>query len=180
MPGLPAFIHLPLALLAGMAAGAFFAFIPGYLKATRGFNEILITILMNYVGIYLVGLAVNNFIMEAGQTAPQSALVARSAWLPVILPGSFLHAGLILVFLCVFPGLLILSGIPPGVTKLMRSVVNREAARYGGIKVNLVMILTMTSSGALASFALECRDFWVCSTASWKTSWSGMLMMPLP
>lgn len=152
MPGLPAFIHLPLALLAGMAAGAFFAFIPGYLKATRDFNEILITILMNYVGIYLVGLAVNNFLMEAGQTAPQSALVAQSAWLPVIIPGTFLHAGLILVFIFAFLIYYILWHTTWGYE--IRSVgTNREAARYGGIKVNLVMILTMTASGALASFA---------------------------
>ncbi|MGI9861466.1 ABC transporter permease [Moorella naiadis] len=152
LPGLPAYIHLPLALLAGMAAGAVFALIPGYLKATRDFNEILITILMNYIGIYLVGLAVNTFLMEPNQPAPQSALVAKSAWLPIIFPGTFLHAGLILVF--IFAGLIyyILWHSTWGYE--IRSVgLNREAALYGGVAVKRVMILTMVASGALASFA---------------------------
>ncbi|QGP92278.1 Branched-chain amino acid transport system / permease component [Neomoorella glycerini] len=152
MPGLPVFIHLPLALFAGMVAGALFAFIPGYLKATRNFNEILITILMNYIGINLVGLAVNNFLMEPNQTAPQSSLIARSAWLPFILPGTFLHAGLILVFIFALLIYYILWHTTWGYE--IRSVgTNREAARYGGVEVKQVIILVMTASGALASFA---------------------------
>jgi len=148
----PAFIHVFLALLVGMIAGAFWAFIPGYLKATRGINEILTTILMNYVAINLVGLAVNTFLMEPGQSAPQSPTILESARLPIILPGTFLHAGFLLVFVLAWLVYWVLWHTTWGYE--IRSVgANREAACYGGINVKRVMILTMTASGALASLA---------------------------
>ncbi|MGI9953062.1 ABC transporter permease [Moorellaceae bacterium AZ2] len=149
---IPAVIHLLLALLAGTVAGALWAFIPGYLKATRSINEILTTILMNYVAIYLVGLAVNTFLMEPGQTAPQSPPIVRSAWLPIILPGTFLHAGFLIVFVFAWLVYWVLWHTTWGFE--IRSVgANREAARYGGVEVKRVMLLTMAASGALASFA---------------------------
>lgn len=53
---LPAFIHLPLALLGGMAGGALYAAIPGYLKAKTGAHEVINTIMLNYIAFrFLTG-----------------------------------------------------------------------------------------------------------------------------
>jgi len=51
--GLPQVIHLPLALLAGMAGGALWAAIPGYLKGKTGAHEVINTIMMNYIAFRL-------------------------------------------------------------------------------------------------------------------------------
>ncbi len=51
--GLPGFIHMPLALLAGALGGAFWAFIPGLLKAKTGGHEVINTIMMNWIAFRL-------------------------------------------------------------------------------------------------------------------------------
>ena len=47
----PGWLLIPLCILAAMLAGALYAFLPGLLKATRGVNEVLTTLLMNYIAI---------------------------------------------------------------------------------------------------------------------------------
>ncbi len=51
--GLPSFLHIPLCLLSGFLAGAFWGGVAGYLRASRGINEIITTIMLNFVAIYL-------------------------------------------------------------------------------------------------------------------------------
>jgi ABC-type uncharacterized transport system permease subunit len=89
--GLPKFIHLPLAILAGMAAGAFWAFIPAYLKVKKGFNEVIMTILLNYIGVYLVNASVHSYLQQSHGNYPQSDKVLETAMLPKLLPNSELH-----------------------------------------------------------------------------------------
>ena len=52
--GLPVYIHLPLAVLAGALGGALWGAIPGYLKAKLGTHEVINTIMMNYIAVRLV------------------------------------------------------------------------------------------------------------------------------
>jgi ABC-type uncharacterized transport system permease subunit len=53
--GLPAFIHLPLAMLAGIAGGMLWGFIPGALKVFTGAHEVIVTIMLNYVASLFAG-----------------------------------------------------------------------------------------------------------------------------
>ncbi len=150
--GLPSFLHIVLAVLAGAVAAALFAFIPGFLKATRNFNEILVTILLNYIGVYLVGLALNTFLMAPNQRIPWSSRIAETAIIPKVMIGSPLHLGVFLVFIMAILVYYIFWHTTWGYE--VRSVgANPEAASYGGINVKRVMILTMVFSGVLASFA---------------------------
>lgn len=150
--GLPSVLHITLAVLSGAAAAAIFAFIPGYLKATRNFNEILVTILLNYIGINLVGLALNTFLMAPNQRIPWSARIAESAIIPKVMAGSPLHIGVFLVFILAIIVYYIFWHTTWGYE--IRTVgANSDAASYGGINVKRVMILTMVLSGVLASFA---------------------------
>lgn len=72
--GLPAIIHLPLALLAGAAGGALWAAIPGFLKARTGAHEVINTIMMNYIAFrlteYLVSGPLKDKIASTVQTTP--------------------------------------------------------------------------------------------------------------
>ncbi|WP_227765319.1 ABC transporter permease [Zhaonella formicivorans] len=150
--GMPGFILMPLCIILGMAAGALWAAIPGYLKATRKFNEIINTILMNYIATIFVGLAVHNFLKEPGQTFPRSAKIVESAQLPFIIPGTRIHAGFILVFFAAVFVYFVLWRTTWGYE--IRAVgANPDGARNGGVNVEKTMVLTMIVSGALASLA---------------------------
>src|ERR1700682_5994255 len=87
---LPPVIHLVLALAFGMLGGFLWSAIPGYLKATRGFNEVVVTIFMNYIAIDLVDFLVQGPMRESGWNY-QTRQVADTARLPNILPGTDLH-----------------------------------------------------------------------------------------
>lgn len=151
-PQMPRALLVPLAILAGMAAGGLFAFIPGYLKAKRNYNEILITILLNYIGIYLVGMAVSSFLKEPGQTIPQSIMLPENARIPSFLGSRYLHVGILLVFVAAAVLYLLLWQTRWGYE--IRSVgMSEKGALYAGVPVKRVMILTMTASGMLASLA---------------------------
>lgn len=65
--GLPAIIHVPLALLAGAAGGAMWGFIPGWLKAKTGGHEVINTIMMNYIAFRL-----SDFLLTGPMKRPGS------------------------------------------------------------------------------------------------------------
>jgi general nucleoside transport system permease protein len=149
-PFLPALVHIPLALLAGCIGGGLWAFIPGYLKATRGFNEIIISIFMNFIAIYLLGAAVNTFLKVPDQGIPWSPRILDSAQIPRI-PGTTVHSGIILVFLIAFGIWYLLKHRTFGYE--IRAVgLNRDAAVFGGINAKKVTIVTMVLSGVIGSF----------------------------
>ena len=77
--GLPAIIHLPLTLLAGMLGGAIWAAIPGYLKARTGAHEVINTIMMNYIAFRLAEYVVSGPLRDHLATAVQTARVAPEA-----------------------------------------------------------------------------------------------------
>ncbi len=152
LKGLPIFIHLPLALTAGFAAGALWAAIAGLLKAYRGAHEVITTIMLNYIAYSLSDWLINGPMRGAG-TAPQSPPILASAKLPHLFGidnpihlGLPLALGLVLIF-----GWLIRRS-PIGLRIRMVGA-NQNAARYAGIDIKRTMILTMMLSGGLAGLA---------------------------
>jgi simple sugar transport system permease protein len=148
---LPAVIHLVVALALGMLGGFLWSAIPGYLKATRGFNEVVVTIFMNYIAIDLVDYLVQGPIRESGWNY-QTRQVAQTARLPVILPGTDLHFGLILALIAAGLVYVLLFHTPLGFQLRMVGA-NPVAARYAGVKVTRMTVLAMALSGALAGLA---------------------------
>ena len=94
---LPGWLHAPLALLAGFAGGALWAALPGYLRAYRGVSEVVLTLMLNYVGIELTSYLVDT---ESGPLGGARRVVLAvsadpmSSRLPVLVDGTSLHAGL--------------------------------------------------------------------------------------
>ena len=151
LPDAPKYILLPLSLIGGLLAAGAYAFIPAYLKAKRGMNEVLICMLMNYVAIYLVGTAVNSFLKAPNQPDPKSVMLSKEAWFSK-LPGTHLHTGFFLVFIAAALLYFVLFHTSWGYQ--LRSVgLNTKASRYGGITVTRTMIISMVVSGILAGFA---------------------------
>ncbi len=143
--------HLILALLFGILGGMIWGAIPGYLKATRDMNEIIVTILMNYIAIFTVSYFVHGPLKEEGWNT-QTPAVAETAELPLILEGTRLHAGVYLALICVVLVYLLLFHTTLGYRIRMVGT-GRDAARYAGIKTTTIMALAMALSGGLAGLA---------------------------
>jgi ABC-type uncharacterized transport system permease subunit len=148
--GLPAVIHLPLALLAGALAGGLFAAIPGALKAYTGAHEVITTIMLNYVAINMTDYLADG----PWKDRSPGNIIART---PEILDSARLGS---------------IAGIPAGVLIAIALAVviwwllwrttfgfeirtvglNPHAAQYAGVRVARTVILTMVISGILAGF----------------------------
>ncbi len=149
--GVPWFIHLPLALIAGIVGGALWGAIPGYLKAARGVSEVINTIMLNYIIFRFADWVVGpNGPMNAGGGAPRSPGILDTAKLPHFLPDPVrLHWGFPLAIAAVFFVYWVLWKTTIGFE--IRTVgASPTAAKYAGIGVGKIFVLTMSFSGALA------------------------------
>ncbi len=151
LAGLPAVVHMPLALLAGVAAGAIWGAVPGYLKARLGVHEVINTIMMNYIALYLSHYLVIGPLKAPGPL-PVTPTIAPAARLWRFLPPTRLHLGVILAVAAVWLVYCLLFRTTIGYE--IRAVgQSQEAARYGGISVRRNIVLAMVISGGLAGAA---------------------------
>lgn len=150
--GLPIFIHLPLALAAGAAAGAVWAAIAGVLKAYTGAHEVVTTIMLNYVAFRLSDYLLTGPMKRSGFN-PVSPPVEPTAWLPKLAPDPLrFHSGFFLALLAAYFVYWFLWRTTWGFE--IRTVgANPNAARYAGISIARNYILAMALSGALAGLA---------------------------
>lgn len=151
---LPWFIHLPFALLAGFAAGGLWGAIPGYLKAARGVNEVINTIMLNYIMFLFADWLVSAAgPLRAKGGAPRSPEILPSAYLPGLLPEPVrVHWGFFLAIGAVLFVYWFLWKTTIGFE--IRTVgASPTAAKYAGISVGKIFVLTMTLSGGLAGLA---------------------------
>jgi len=151
--GLPGWIHLPLAILAGIAGGALWGAIPGFLKARLGSHEVINTIMMNYIAVRLVDYMVKKIIRDPAATVDRTPNILESAYLPRIFGSEYrLHAGFLIAIALVFFIYWLLYKTTIGFE--IRTVgVNPNAARYAGMNVSWNIILAMSIGGGLAGLA---------------------------
>ena len=150
----PAYIHMPLTLLAGTLAGALWAAIPGYLKAKSGANEVITTIMTNYIAIRVITWSVGarGPLRKVTSVVPETKSIFESARLPDLLANTRLHAGILIALLMALLIYLLLFRTTLGIE--IRTVgMNLHAARYAGINVDRTIVLTMALSGGLAGLA---------------------------
>ncbi|TAF09571.1 MAG: ABC transporter permease [Nostocales cyanobacterium] len=154
--GIPAFIHIPLALFGGFIFGAAWGFIPGYLKAIKGVNEVITTLLLNYIAMNLISYLVQNPLKAPNAPSPYSPLIAKTAQLPIILPGSLAHAGILLALITAGILWVLLVRSPLGY-QINTVGFNPIAARYAKISVEQTIMLVMSLAGGLAGLAGACE-----------------------
>ena len=95
MAAWPGWISVPVELVAGMAAGAAWAGIAAVLKRRFGVLEVISTLMLNFIALFGVSYLVRGPLQESTHIYPQTALLAASARLPVIIPGQRLHLGFV-------------------------------------------------------------------------------------
>jgi simple sugar transport system permease protein len=152
---LPMVVHLPLAILVGMAAGALWGGLAGLLKARTGAHEVIVTIMLNYVAYYLLFYALSRpFLLQApGSANPKSLPMKETAVLPHVLGDTFnLHLGFVLALVAVGVVWWLLNRSTLGYR--IRAVgENPHAARASGINVGRIYTVVMMLGGALLGLA---------------------------
>lgn len=146
--GLPIFIHLPFALVAGALGGALWGFIPAILKARLGANEVITTMMSSYVALYLTSYFV-NYPLKAPGWVSQTIPIQSSAELPRLLPVTQLSAAFILSIAAAAATFYLLQRTTLGYE--IRAIgLNPAAAQNAGINPRKGIILAMVLSGLLA------------------------------
>jgi ABC-type uncharacterized transport system permease subunit len=152
---LPWPLHLTLAIVVGMLAGALWAGLAGLLKARTGAHEVIVTIMLNYVGFYLVFFALSqqSLLQAPDSFNPKSLPMKESATLPKLLGDQFnLHLGFLLALVAVAVVWWLLNRSALGFR--IRAVgLNPTAARAAGIDVGRTYTTVMLISGALIGLA---------------------------
>ena len=152
---LPMIVHLPLAIIVGMAAGSLWGGLAGLLKARTGAHEVIVTIMLNYVGFYLVFYALaTDWLLQAPDSAnPKSLPMQESATMPLLLGDRFtLHLGFVLSLIAVAVVWWLLNRSALGFR--IRAVgLNPAAARAAGIDVGRTYTVVMLIAGALVGLA---------------------------
>jgi len=152
LPGLPAVILLPLAILVGAAAAGLWSAIAGFLKARTGAHEVITTIMLNYVSFRLSAWILCGP-LEVTQGTCRTREIVPAAYLPRFLSHPVtLHWGFFLALLAAVAMGWYLFRTTWGFE--LRTVgANPNAAHYGGIKVGRTYVVTMFLSGCLAGLA---------------------------
>lgn len=151
--GLPVWIHLPTALVAGALGGAVWGAIPGLLKARLGAHEVINTIMMNYIAVKLIDYLVKNPLRDATASMDRTPYILATAQLPRLFGESYrLHAGFFIALGMVIFIYWLLFKTTIGFE--IRTVgANPDAAHYAGMSVTRNFVLAMSLAGALAGLA---------------------------
>ncbi|GAA3653668.1 ABC transporter permease [Microbacterium marinilacus] len=152
---LPWGLHLLVALVAGVAAGALWGGIAGLLKARTGAHEVIVTIMLNYIAYYLVSwmLRTPGLLQAPGSINPKTPAMQETAVLPALLGPQFkLHLGFVLVIAATVLVWWLLNRSSLGFR--FRAVgENPSAARVAGIDVKRMYIVGMLLAGGLVGLA---------------------------
>jgi len=152
---LPAGLHLVLAIAAGVIGGAVWGGIAGLLKARTGAHEVIVTIMLNYIGFYLVAylLRTPGALQAPGQNNPKTPGMESTAVFPKLFGDQYnLHLGFVLVIFATVGVWWLLERSALGFR--FRAVgENPEASKIAGINVNRMYLYAMVLSGALVGLA---------------------------
>jgi len=149
---LPGFLALPAVMIFGFLAGGLWAAIPAFLKTKLNVDDVVSTLLLNYVMLYIMGALLFGPLQQPGSSWPRSPEIVELAKYPVLLARSRFHLGIPLALVMVFVIWFINKKTVFGFRS--RAVgINRRASLFGGIKTNSVILWTALISGGLAGLA---------------------------
>lgn len=151
---------LPVGMLVGVIFGIIWGGFAGYMKAYYGSNELIVTLMLNYIAVQLVAYMVHGPLMEYGGVNPQSEAIAEVMRLPKLWRGTRAHYGLLIAVVCVL--------IYWFVKKYTRfgynlRVVGKspKAARFAGNNIKFYQLIAMVIAGGFAGLAGSIEVFGV-------------------
>lgn len=150
---LPPIIHWLVALILGTLAGAIWAAIPGLLKAFRNVNEVVSSIMLNYIAMFLVIFLVKQNVYNAAYAKSQNILpTAELPKLSFLFGNSDVNIGLFIAIIVVFVVHFIFKYTTLGY-ELKATGFNKDASQYAGMNAKLNIVKSMVLSGAIVGLA---------------------------
>jgi simple sugar transport system permease protein len=148
-PDMPRVLLIIVMMLAAMLVGGLWALIPGFAKAQWNVNEVITSLLLNYVAINVIDYFVYGpWKDKAGFGFPQTATFSTNAWLPTY-GTTRVHLGLVIALLIAVVLFIVLNRTRWGYeVKIIGE--SRNVAKYAGMNIKRNIILVMLASGALA------------------------------
>ena len=153
-PDLPRPLMLTMTVLLGVVAGGIIGAIPGILRAYLGTSEVIVTIMMNYIVLYVGNAFIHSFPKSVMQSIDSSITVGANAtyqteWLRALTNNSRMNIGIFFAIVAVILVWFLLKKTTLGFE--IRSVgINSHASEYAGMSAKRTIILSMIISGALA------------------------------
>jgi general nucleoside transport system permease protein len=145
-------VHIALALVAGTALGAGWAFLAGAIRVFRGPHEVVVTLLMNFIAILLVQYLVQGPLDAPGSGPPESEQMLPTAILPRIWDPANLRLGIVIAIAAAALVYYLLWHTPLGFAARCLGQ-GAERARYAGVSVRRTFLIAMAVSGGLAGLA---------------------------
>lgn len=143
---------LPIVMVGGALAGGLWASIPALLKTRLKVDDVVSTLLLNYVMVHIMGALLFGPLQQPGSSWPRSSAIIAAAEYPMLIARSRFHLGIPLALLAVLVIWFINKKTTFGYQS--RAVgVNARAASFGGINSTRVILWTAMISGGLAGLA---------------------------
>ena len=152
MHGAPAWLALPAMIVGGFVAGMLWALVPALMKVKLAIDEVVTTLLLNSVALFIVSALLNGPWRNPISQWPQSPEIAASAIFPKLIPRSRLHLGFIVGVVVIIILWFVLSRTAFGI-RLRAVGLGPEAARFAGIHVERTMLTAALVSGGIAGLA---------------------------
>ncbi len=152
LAGFPRPVAVLIIVLASLFGGALYGAIPGILKAVLGVNEIIVTVMMNYIIQFILSYMISNHWRDPGDYYLQTAFIPENVRFPMVLPHSRVHLGFLLAVTAAVVIFCFLWKTPSGF-EIRALGESRSASRYKGIDTKRIIILVMVISGAIAGLA---------------------------
>lgn len=149
---MPKSIHWLVCILAGMIGGLLWGLIPGIFKALLNVNEVITSIMFNYIGMYLVDMLIQGNSKMYIPTKTRTAYLPGSAQLPALgIPNSSVNIAIIFAIVIAVILYIVLNKTTFGF-ELKATGLNKHASAYAGMNGKRNIILTMAIAGAMAGF----------------------------
>jgi ABC-type uncharacterized transport system permease subunit len=175
---LPGIILLPLILLIGMVAGGLVTSVPAYLKMKTKSDEMVVSLMLNYI-VFLLCLLILNAVRDPTIPTLATKPISSSVVFPILLFGTRVNAGFIIALLVTILGYLALYRIRWG-TKVRIIGTNNEFAQSIGYNVPFVTMSTQIIGGAIAGLGGVCVLLGLYDRYSWLNGtnygWDGILL----
>ena len=147
---LPAEIHWIACVLAGMLGGMIWGIFPGFFKAVLNVNEVITSIMFNYIGMYLVDMLVINDVLMYDGVRARTLYLPESAKIPSLgIPRSNVSIAIVIGILIAIALYIVLNNTTFGY-ELKATGFNKEACNYAGMNGKRNVIVTMIIAGGLA------------------------------
>ena len=145
-------IGIPSMILAGFAAGVLWALPPAWLKVKLNVDEVVTTLLLNSVILFITSYFLNGPWRDPVSMWPQSPTIAAGTVFFKLIPKSRLHFGFLVAVSVLIIEWFILSRTALGLR--MRALgLGKEAAHFAGVKVNRTLMIAALVSGGIAGLA---------------------------